>query len=108
MAPYVNVEVSSKSEMQLNMHTSSIIDGIKKNAPRGMNYQDPTRSIRSEGNADAFVDDTRIGFNNEKSSPMDILTMLQTLTEYAQLWEQLPFATGGALKLSKCYYQLLH
>ena len=34
--------------------------------------------------------------------------MLQTLKECAQLWEQLLCASGGALELSKCHFQLLH
>ena len=81
----------------------------KKHAPRGMKYQEPTRSIKSKRNADAFIgEETRMGFNDEKSSLIDILTMLQTLLECPQLWEQLLFASGGVLELSKYYYQLIH
>ena len=36
-----------------------------------MRYSEPTGRFTSDRNADAFVDDTRIGFNDEKNAPMD-------------------------------------
>ena len=57
-----------------------------KHAPRGMKYSDPTGMIILERYADAFVDDTTLGFNDEPKEPMDIVTMLETLTKCAQLW----------------------
>ena len=59
-----------------------------KHAPRGMKYSDPTGMVISERYADAFVDDTSLGFNDDPKERMNIIaTMLETLTKCAQLWE---------------------
>ena len=64
--------------------------------------------ISSRRYADAFVDDTSIGFN-DPNNLMNVPSLIRTLTECAQLcWENLFFSTGGALELSKCYYHILH
>lgn len=87
----------------------------KKNAPRRMKYQDPTSSIRSGRKKCRRIcwwhENRRV--QRWKSSPTDILTMLQTLTECAQatMGTIACFCNrrSGTFELSKCYsYQLLH
>ena len=80
----------------------------KTHAPNGITFSDPTETMISPWRyADAFVDDTRIGFNYPNNL-MNVPSLIRTLTECAQLWENLLFSTGGALELSKCYYHILH
>ena len=51
-------------------------------------FQDPTRSIHSRRRADAFWEDTSIGFNWNTNRPaMNITFIMKTLSECAQLWE---------------------
>ena len=52
---------------------------------------------------------TSIGFNGQTGADfMDLQNIIDTLTKCAQLWETLLFSSGGALELSKCYYQMVH
>jgi hypothetical protein len=50
---------------------------------------------------EAFVDDARLGTNEDHDNSKKLVTILQTL---AQRWEKLLYSTGGALNLSKCFW----
>ncbi len=71
-----------------------ILAAYCKKAPQGMAFSDPTCTINSTRHADAFVDDTALGINDGTTNPIDLSTMLTILTECAQLWETLLFASG--------------
>jgi len=77
-------------------------------APRKMKFSDLTGSIRSERGVDAFVDDTLVGLTDYPGEkPMSALTMLKLLEKCAQTWQNLLFASGGVLEVSKCYYYMI-
>ena len=60
----------------------TLVLAYTKHAPRGMKYSDPTGMVISERYADAFVDDTSLGFNDDPKERMNIIaTMLETLTK---------------------------
>ena len=84
---------------------AALLLAYKTHVPKGITFSDPTETmISSRRYADAFVDDTSIGFN-DPNNLMNVPSLIRTLTECAQLcWENLFFSTGGALELSKCYY----
>ena len=84
-----------------------LLSAYKTQAPKGIPLSDPTKTISSRRYGDAFVDDTSIGLN-DPNNLVNIPSLIKTLTECAQLWENLLFSTGGALELSKCYYHILH
>ena len=56
--------------------------------------------------ADAFVNDTSMGFTSDSDSATlnDIISRLQTI---AQTWEHLLFLSGGKLNLGKCSWYVL-
>jgi len=72
-----------------------------------MRYIDPTGRITLDQNADAFVDNKRIGLNVERST-----NGYHHNAEYAErvctTLGKMLFSSGGALELLKCYYQMMH
>lgn len=84
---------------------------IQSVSPKSMKFSDPTGNIVSTRFVDAFVDDsnTSVGFTSHpKEEQLKPPKMLQLLQDCAQLWQNLLFASGGELELSKCYYYMLH
>ena len=79
----------------------------------GVQFSDPKSKTLTQRVMDAFVDDTTawVNFflksleNRERNLINDIVT---ELTATAQQWEELLYASGGALELSKCFYYLIH
>jgi Reverse transcriptase (RNA-dependent DNA polymerase) len=85
-----------------------LLGAYNKATPMHIKFRDPTGQLISTRGADAFVDDTTLGFNGEHDIPLSLTTMIESLTTCAQLWEKLLHSTGGALELTKCFYRLLH
>ena len=88
---------------------SVIINAYCLAATRKMNFIDPTGTIRSERSLDAIEDDTSVlGLTDYPGGkPMSALTMFKLLEKCAQTWQNILFASEGALELSKCYYYMI-
>lgn len=66
---------------------------------------DPTRQYSLQQWVEAIVDDTSIFTNVDKDAT--IATLVKTLEQDAQYWENLLSVSGGCLELSKCFYYVL-
>ncbi len=74
-----------------------------------MRFTNPAKTLVVERYCNAFVDDAQNGLNNiDKSQPWDLPTLHMNLQQMSQTWERLLYSSGGALKLLKCFYYLLH
>ena len=80
---------------------------------QGIQFHDPQWTVKVKRVMDAFVDDTTAWVNtflqNITNTEQEYITeILHELQSTAQDWEELLNATSGALKLSKCFYYLIH
>ncbi len=86
-----------------------LLTSLSKLSPRGMVFSDPSGSKTVERFSDAFVDDNQNGLNDAGLKAPWTLSQLSTnLQHMSQSWEKLLFCSGGALRLSKCFYCLLY
>ena len=69
----------------------------------GMQFTNPTGTVKVSRTSDAIVDNTTNWVNDVGSATAATEQKLATdLQEQAQTWEKLLYATGGSLELSKC------
>ena len=86
-----------------------LLNSLRQLAPKGMLFYNPGQTISVERHSDAFVDDAQNGLNDiGEEQPWDLQTLQSNLQQMSQTWERLPFSSGGALELSKCFYYLMH
>jgi hypothetical protein len=86
-----------------------LLEALWQSSPRDMHFETPSGTVRVERHLDAFVDNTQNGLNNAGlSEPWSFRQLVTSLQTMAQSWEKLLFCSGGALKLSKCLYYIIH
>ena len=82
-----------------------LLQTLDRLVPDRINF-DPISGARPHARiADAFVDDTNVGFtSSDESTYEDIIARLQHI---AQTWEHLLYLSGGKLNLKKCSWYVL-
>jgi hypothetical protein len=86
--------------------SSTLFDCYDADAHRA-EYYDPTGTINATIGMIGFVDDCASQTNDLVHTGADIPTMLQQVSDNAQLWTNLLSASGGALEISKCSCHLM-
>jgi hypothetical protein len=71
----------------------------KKSA--GIVFRNPRGTLQFQQVGEAYVDDTNLWTALERST---LKEMAKEMEEVAEFWEQLPFTTGGASALEKCFF----
>ena len=79
---------------------------IDRLTPERMNLWSPDQSIKHSRFADAFIDDTALGFTDY--GKLTYQQMASRLQSIAQSWEHLLHFSGGSLNLKKCFWYLLY
>ena len=86
-----------------------LLSALTAMAPIAMTFMDPWGNIFDEQNADSYVDDTSLGCNDAHlREQMCYKELIKYGQESAQIWERILYSSGGALKLRKCFWYLLH
>ena len=83
-----------------------MMNTIDRVIPERMSFTSPDGSILHKRLAEAFVDDTALGFTDY--GKLTYVAMVKRLQEIAQTWERLLFYSGGALNLKKCFWYILY
>jgi hypothetical protein len=83
-----------------------LMNTIDKLTPECMHFQSTTGKIKHSRRADAFVDDTSLGFSDY--GKMTYSEMVEKLQEIAQRWENLLHYSGGSLNLKKCFWFVMY
>jgi hypothetical protein len=73
----------------------------KKLTPESMYFQSTNGTIKHSQRADAFVDDTSLGFSDYGT--MTYHAVVLKLQEIAQRWENPLHYSRGSLNLAKCF-----
>jgi hypothetical protein len=83
-----------------------LMNTIDRLTPEQMHSQSPSGHLTHSRLADAFVDDTSLGFTDygKRTSP----EMVNTFQEIAQQWENLLHYSGGSLNLKKCFWFVMY
>ena len=93
---------------------STLITPLLNQKAPGITFADPSGNLKSTRILDGFVDDTTVWANNfqqltdNSDKQMHLDEIVEGLQKTAQWWEELLYATGGKLELSKCFFYLLH
>ena len=82
---------------------STLLTECLNDTATGITFNNPTRSLQTKRNIDAFVDDTTLWANLWKKQG----NINNELAAMAQTWEQLLSASGGKLELTKCFYYIM-
>jgi hypothetical protein len=83
-----------------------LMNTIDKLTPECMYFQSTDGKIKHSRRADAFVDDTSLGFSDY--GKMTYRAMVAKLQEIAQRWENLLHYSGGSLNLKKCFWFIMY
>lgn len=79
-----------------------LLNTIDRLVPERMSFESPSGHLHHSRLADAFVNDTCLGFtNNGDLMPQHLIQRLEMV---AQIWEKLLHYSGGALNLKKCFW----
>ena len=84
---------------------SSILFDCYQEKASGMKLSDPTHQYNLQQWLEAIIDNTSIFTNVDKNETIE--TLVRTLEQDAQYWENLLSVSGGCLELSKCFYYVL-
>ncbi|KAI2513678.1 hypothetical protein MHU86_818 [Fragilaria crotonensis] len=84
-----------------------LLHTLDKVIPERMTFQSPDKSVTSSRLADAFVDDTYLGFTDAEGQ-MEYDNLIRRLQEVAQTWSHLLHLSGGKLNLSKCTWYIMY
>ena len=87
---------------------SSVLFTAHASRAHGAVYESPDKSIRTHIYMIGFVDDSTGQVNSfcDDTQP-DSNVLISNMAYDAQLWNDLLWASGGALELSKCTYQVM-
>ena len=83
-----------------------LMNTVDRLTPECMYFASPNGSIKHSRRADAFVDDTALGFSDYGT--MTYHQMVEKLQEIAQRWEKLLHYSGGSLNLKKCFWFVMY
>ena len=87
---------------------SSILFDCYETSATGALYESPDRSGTTKIQMIGYVDDSNGQTNTfTRNKQPDARVLLKQATDDAQIWHDILWASGGALELSKCSYQLL-
>ena len=87
---------------------SSILFDCYETSATGAIYESPDRSCSTKIQMIGYVDDSNGQTNTfMRNRQPEARVLLKQATVDAQIWHDLLWASGGALELSKCSYQLL-
>ena len=82
---------------------------LQKISPHRFFTISPDNTNETSTQGVAFVDDATTMFNDAHlPTPMSLADSISTLQQQSQHWEELLATTGGALKLQKCAWWLIH
>ena len=84
---------------------SVILFSVLRQTSQGMDFMDPTGSVRHARTTDGFVDDATSGESDAHlDRPMGPSQLTTRIQQTAQSWERLLHTSGGALQFQKCFY----
>jgi hypothetical protein len=83
-----------------------LLNTLDKLIKSRMSFQSPDHKQLHERLADAFVDDTSMGFTDP--GLLSYSSMITELQHIAQTWEKLLHYSGGALNLKKCHWWMMY
>ena len=83
-----------------------LLDTLDKLIDSRMTFTSPDLKQLHQRLADAFVDDTSMGFTDP--GQLSYPAMISELQHIAQTWEKLLHYSGGALNLKKCHWWMMY
>jgi hypothetical protein len=83
-----------------------LLNTSERGCPLQMSFKSPDGINIHSRLVDAFVDDTALGFTDNRSMTYDKL--VARLEEVAQTWEKLLHYSGGSLNLTKCSWFVMY
>jgi hypothetical protein len=90
------------------LYSSSLLNAFRQFTP-GMQVTSPFETLLVTILVIFYVDDGMLGVNDAlEHEAAPLLPLLQQAEDATQTWEQLLFASGGALELSKCFTYVLY
>ena len=83
-----------------------LLQTLDRLVPDRINFSSPKGDLHHSRLADAFVDDTYLGFTSS-SNTATFESLVTRLQDIAQKWEHLLFLSGGKLNLAKCSWYIM-